>query len=229
MMAALLNGTDERIECGTPDVPGSTDELTIMGWAFPTDTDFRRLMSKATGTNNADHTWMLSVFTGPVWRSRVNAGGSTTSVQDGTLTPSTWQHIACVYDNTNQANYVDAVIGGSPGTNSGNVEIDATAEYWIGANPPDGGGEFWQGDVEDVRVYDRNLSDEELLCIVNSNGHDGIVQNMLLRHPLNDNSSGTIGSGEAHDLGSLGVNGDGVNTPAWSVGANVMAPRRRYR
>ena len=232
-MAAGFSGsgtTADRIEAGTPDVPASTGALSIMAWGKPNSIAFKRYMSKAADTGPNDHTWMLSGGTGSVLRSRINAGGSTTTVSAGAIVTSSYRHGAAIYDGTDQTNYVNAVSGGS-GTNSGDIDVDATMEYWIGNQPPTGttGTEVWDGDLEDVRIYARELSLAELETIFNSNGHDGIVHSMILRHPLNDNSSGTIGTGEAHDLGSLQVDGDGVNSPTWEVGENIAAPRRRYR
>ncbi len=234
-MAAGLSGlgaTADRVECGTPDVPASTGALTILGWGNPADRDnTRRLFSKATATDPSAHTWMLSTDNSSNLRSRINAGGTTTTLGAGSLSLD-WQHLACIYDGTNQTNYVDAVSAGS-GANSGDVEVDATAEYWIGNQPPTGTttNNLWDGTIEDVRIYARDISEAELQCIFISNGHDGIVHEMILRHPLNDNTSGTIGSGadRARGIGSLQQDGIGVNSPTWEVGENIMAPRRRYR
>lgn len=234
-MSAGFSGsgtTADRVECGTPDVPSSTGSLTVMGWNLPNTGhgDFVRMASKATGASANAHTWMAGMNTSTAYRSRVNAGGTSTTLIAGTATQDAWNHLAVIYDGTNQINYVDAASAGSAG-NTGDVEVDASAQYWIGNQPPTGTDdtEVWDGDIEDVRVYARDISVPELETIFNSNGHDGIVFEMILRHPLNDNSSGTIGTGDAHDLGSLQVDGDGVNSPTWGVGANIMAPRRRYR
>ncbi len=187
-------------------------------------------MSKASGTGGADHTWMLDMVSGSQQRSRVKAGGSTTTLTSGGATPlNTWRHFACIYDGTNQRNFAQAVFLGQA-ANSGDIEVDATKEYWIGNQPPTGDA-TWDGDVEDVRVYARDIAVAELETIFVSNGHDGIVHEMILRHPLNDNTTGTINATttRARGIGSLQQDGDGVNGPTWSVGANVMAPRRRYR
>ncbi len=234
-MAATFSGnavTDDRIEVGTPDVPGGTGDFTIMGWFKPGSTfGTKRIASKAVGASDENHTWMLSLnSSGNVLRSRLNAGGSTTTVSAGALTADVWQHGAMIYDSVDDLNYLDGPPNAGSAANSGNVEIDATAEYWIGSQPPnDAADEVFDGPIEDVRIYTRELKEEELETILNCNGHDGIVHELILHHRLNDNSSGTIGAGDAKDTGSLQVNGSGVNGPTWSVGENIMAPRRRYR
>jgi len=236
-MAAGFSGsgtTADRVECGTPDVPANTPTFSMCAWnnPFTGHGDFVRIGSKATGTSANAHIWMLGMSSSTGYRSRVNAGGSTTTEISGSATLDAWNHFAVVYDGTNQENFVDAVSAGS-GTNSGDVGVNASAEYWIGNQPPTGTDdtEVWDGTLEDIRVFARNLLNAELVCIVNSNGHDGIVHEMILRHPLNDNSSGTIGSGadRARGIGSLQQDGIGVNSPTWEVGENIMAPRRRYR
>lgn len=186
-------------------------------------------MAKASGIAGDDHTWMLDMVNVGQQRSRIKAGGTTTTVTTGGAGPlDAWKYFACIYDGVNDRNFIDAVFL-TEAANSGDIEVDATKEYWIGNQPPSGGTETWDGDIEDVRVYARDISEAELETIFNSNGHDGIVHAMILRHPLNDNSSGSIGTGEAHDLGSLQVDGDGVNGPTWTEGDNILAPRRRYR
>jgi len=236
-MAATLSGsgaTADRIECGTADVPANTPTFSAMGWGKTASVTEQRLLSKATGLSADNHTWMVGLIDTPsdLCRTRINAGGSTTTVAAGAVTTGVYAHTAVIYDGTNQTNYTNAVSQGSA-ANSGDVEVDASAEYWIGNQPPTGttSGQIWDGDLEDIRVYARDISVAELECIINSNGHDGIVHEMILRHPLNDNSSGTIGTGatRARGIGSLQQDGDGVNGPTWQVGENIMAPRRRYR
>jgi hypothetical protein len=76
------------------------------------------------------------------------------------LVRNDWVHIACSYDGTTLKCYLDG------------VETDSTpmGEIHSSADPvligSDGWKSDWTGGIDDVRIYDRALSEEEILDIV---------------------------------------------------------------
>lgn len=160
---------------------------------------------------------------------------STTNGQWFTPFPSdvpqgVWNHLALRYNADSVANdprfAVNAVDNGideavTPvGTRSANT--DAPSIGGSGANP----GRHFQ---EDLRFYSRELSDAELLTIVNSRGVDGIVDGLLFRHMQNEGSEGVAvptTSGFIKDRGPFKINGvNAVSNPTYEAG--VIRTRRK--
>jgi hypothetical protein len=109
--------------------------------------------------------------------------------------------------------------------------LDTTSrETWIG-NVPTVATRCWDGTIEDVRIYDRALSDAELQCILNGKGHDGIVFGLLHRWTLDEGAEGvSMGASTAKDSGpsqSAAGSAGGTTAPTWR--GSRLAFRRRNR
>ena len=86
-----------------------------------------------------------------------------------------WQHLAATFDGTTARFYVDGVRGGDPGV-SGSVGSSNT--WRIGAYGSSPGG-FFDGLIDDVRIYNRALTPGEITTDMNqpvdagsATGHD---------------------------------------------------------
>jgi hypothetical protein len=77
----------------------------------------------------------------------------------------------------------------SGGVFAGNTSATNPKVLSIGANEDFLSG-FWSGDIEDCRIYHRQLP-QEIETIVNSKGRDGIVSGLQVRYPLLDGAIGT--------------------------------------
>jgi hypothetical protein len=89
--------------------------------------------------------------TGGTWRYR---GGNT---QFGTVLADTWQYIVATNDGTNTRLYVDGVLGATLGDVGSNFY-----EIGIGTNRARDNNGRWNGDIDDVSVLDRPLSQAEI-------------------------------------------------------------------
>lgn len=66
-------------------------------------------------------------------------------------------------------------------------------EIVLGAGPKDGAGGGWDGDIYEVRVYNRWLSQEEIETLYNTRGTDNIVQGLELKYgKISGSFGGTI-------------------------------------
>ncbi len=92
---------------------------------------------------------------------------------------------------------------------------DAANNVTIG-NRPDGSQPF-DGDLEDVRIYDHNLSAHEMMEIYLGKGKDSIFD-FVSRWTMNEGAPGTApsGAGSVKDMG----NGTNHGTP---YGSNLYA------
>ena len=163
-----FDGSNDYVAAGTFDVSGSG--ITMMGWfnAEAIATDDGRFISKANGPNEGDAWWQLSTTdsgSNRYLRMRIKAGGTTTTFADSSVNLSTgqWYFAVATYNNGSgdMKLYLDgAELASGSHTVGGALDTDAAVPVAIGAN---GTAErFFNGILDDVRIYDRALSASEI-------------------------------------------------------------------
>lgn len=183
--ALHLDGANDYVDLGGLDVSGS--QLTLSAWvkADLADTQDRRIISKATTSFEQSHYFMLSTFRSEGrnrLRFRLKTGssqnsGTTVLVADGgEVTQSAWHHVAATYDGARMRLYLDGNEVGRV-AKSGAVTMDPTVPVYIGANPggilPGQAAKFWDGQLDEVGIWERALSAEELRTLIADGVHDG--------------------------------------------------------
>jgi len=90
------------------------------------------------------------------------AGGAT--LVDSNFTPSvnTWYHLVYTYDGTTSTIYVDGV---SKNTSTVALQPGSVASVWLGTY--NGASELFQGIIDDVRIYNRVLTQSEITALYN--------------------------------------------------------------
>ena len=170
--AVSFDGVNDYVDVGVIDIAGNA--MTLAGWvnssqlAVTPDND-GRIISKATGTTEADHYWMMSTIksgTTSRLRFRLKAGGATSTLiaSSGDLTENQWFHTAAVYDGVTMKLYLDGVLVGAL-SKAGSIATGGSVPVWIGGNPTDPFVRPWQGGIDDVRIYDRALSAAEVAAL----------------------------------------------------------------
>lgn len=162
-----FDGVNDQVNVGNWDV--DSDAITLAAWIRADDFGVAdaRIISKASGVNEQDHYWMLSTIedNGQKLRFRLKANGLTETLiaGQGALQAGQWTHVAAVYDNATMRLYVDgAEVGSMP--HSGVVSTNGNVPIAIGNNP-DGSRPF-DGQIDQVRVYDRALSPADLADLI---------------------------------------------------------------
>ncbi len=182
MLGDALNfdGTNDRVNVGTFDVTGSG--LTLMGWlnadALPDITD-PRLVSKASSTAEADAWWQLSILTtagNANLRLRTKAGGTTSTLIDSTTNLNTgqWYFAVGTYDAATgeMKLYLDGTeVASQTHPVGGVVDTNAGVPVALGANGT--AEQFFDGILDDVRVYDKALGASEIADLYASGGSGG--------------------------------------------------------
>jgi hypothetical protein len=179
--ALSFDGANDHVDVGTFDVTGNA--LTLAAWfhsrnlANCSSADCR-ILSKATGTAEQDHYFMLSTISSgssAVLRFRLRTNGTTTTLiaGSGALPEDTWVHAAAVYDGSTMELFLDGVPVGST-AKSGALSTNAGVGVWIGSNPPDASSKPWDGLIDEVRIYDRALTAGEILALPPPGGAPGL-------------------------------------------------------
>lgn len=92
--------------------------------------------------------------------------GPTTLTSTGTITDSEWHHVAVGRDGSDVSFYIDGREVGT-GSLSGDLAHTGTARVYIGAGSYAGPNEFFNGQMDDVRVYPYKLNQDQLLNLIN--------------------------------------------------------------
>lgn len=166
-----FDGLDDRVELGNLDVTGSA--ITIMAWirieSFTGSSSDGRIISKADGVQDDDHYWMLSTINSGTTqlRFRLKTEGTTTTLIGGDVSVGAWYHAAAVYDGSEMRIYLN----GTPVATvakTGALSQNSGIAAWIGDQPPTAGARPWHGAIDDVRIYESALSDNEVQLAMNN-------------------------------------------------------------
>lgn len=89
----------------------------------------------------------------------------------GTIAPNTWYHVAMVYNQTSLKLYVNGTeVASNNNIPAGYGLVDSSSEIWMGGT---GFGEFFKGDLDEVRVWNTARTNEE----INSNKNCDLTGN----------------------------------------------------
>ena len=152
-----FDGNNDAIT-GIGDCP--TGNFTVAGWAKDTGGGDWKVFYSA-----KQEIW-FGVDSGATPRIWIDVGGNGNGAKTaaGTWTLDTWHHIAATWDGTTVHIYLDGVDMGitTYGTPENPLAMTAVIGAWSD-NPSD---ENWTGALDDVRVYDRALSADEISQLV---------------------------------------------------------------
>jgi hypothetical protein len=122
-----------------------------------------------------------------IGRAQDTDGTGFTVSDDGTMTAGRAFIAASInYQTGQQKIWINAVLMNTainPAITTGNTSNTPTANAGIGSSD-DGLSEFMNGRIEDLRIYNRVLSDDEVLTIFGCQGVDGIVFGLRSRYEL---------------------------------------------
>ncbi len=162
--ALSFDGANDYVDAGNMDFSGTA--VSFAAW-FNADNLANcnsfdcRIVSKASGVSTQDHYFMVSTINsgGTKLRFRLKAGGTTTTLIGGSgiVSNGQWHHIAATYGGSEMRLYLDGVLVGSIAKN-GVIDVNAGLPLWVGGNPPGPTVRPWDGLVDDVRLYDRALT-----------------------------------------------------------------------
>jgi hypothetical protein len=156
--------TSNMVSLGTFDPSEKTGMLSVSLWAKwnGLTTYWQGLIGKRNTWADGQTMWQIeaSQTTGALSFSRYNITGATAPV----LVVGAWTHIALTFDKTVAQFYINGAKAGAPsaGTFSFGPNTDAAVEI---GNDDGGGGNPFNGALDEVRLYDYALTPAEILTL----------------------------------------------------------------
>jgi len=156
-----LAGDGDYVDCGNDALFDITDSITVAAWvkvdAF--NKSFQAVITKG------DETWKLtrsSQTNSMAFSCNLSGVGAMSANGAVNVNDGQWHHVAGVYDGSKVDLYVDSALDISVSA-SGSINTN-TAAVMVGQNAvwP---GRWWLGLVDDVRIYDRALSEDEIKAL----------------------------------------------------------------
>src|SRR6185295_1079039 len=156
--ALSFNGTNARVFVNSATSLNLSSAMTLEAWVQPTaaQSGWRTIIQRETDSyflNGSNDSGALRPSGGGTL-----AGGTIFTSATTPMTVGVWTHLALTYDGAVLNLYVNGALAA---TQAGSGAIQATANpLWIGGNSPYG--EYFQGLIDEVRVYTRALSQSEI-------------------------------------------------------------------
>jgi hypothetical protein len=173
-----FDGVDDYVELGTPSIIRITGSITLSAWikaSTLTGTD-RRIITKGspggqgfsygidiTNDNGSYQALMVLTSSGADYFGRYSAT---------TISTGQWYHVVGVYNAANQT--VDLYLNGALdngiklGTIQSSINDSSGDPFRIGTDSQGIMSDYWNGLIDDVRVYNRDLTRDEIKRLYNS-------------------------------------------------------------
>jgi hypothetical protein len=164
--SCTFDGSNDYVDVGT-GMEISGDELTILAWirgASSGSGEDAIICQSPGGSSASNRLWSLSTKNSgryPTFRVKTSSGSTQLKVSDVSLQNGQWYFIAAVYDGSKMIIYIDGEEVDSR-SKSGDLETDTDGEVWLGSVPTSQGSYPWQGDLDEVAVFDKALSADEI-------------------------------------------------------------------
>jgi len=220
--AALnFNGTNNTVDLGM----GITNALaggslvTAEAWVAPTTS----VSTGATIVNNHQNTTQFLLgINGSAYYFFIGFGSFVVTTPPGVVTPGNWQHVAGVYDGNSLKIYVNGVLQATTAVSPAFIFPSSSTTTKLGS---DAFGEYFDGNIDEVRVWNRALCEGELQN--NMNGELKLPQTGLLGYyRLNQGVAGANNAGITTAADSSGNSNNGTlqNFALNGATSNWVAP-----
>ena len=200
-----FDGTGDRIDVGSVFTGGSP-QISVSAWVFKRDSGDDRVICKSSGPATNNHIFSLGVVDTTIRvRLQTTDNGGTDDYDAGTISLNQWTHLAFTYDGAALRIYRD-------GTETG---VFAVSGDMIGSSLPIAIGNinatqdrYWNGLLDDVRIYDHALTPVEITTLASS-GSGGNFRDEFNTDAFNNNNGTLTWGGDW-----IEVDGDGAGPTA---------------
>ncbi|KPK75422.1 MAG: hypothetical protein AMJ79_11265, partial [Phycisphaerae bacterium SM23_30] len=164
-----FDGTEDYIDCNTDfdidDFGGVNGKITIAAWVRPDDVEKYNAITRffggvhyfSAGTDQTGYEKKLRTMVRDVAH-----GSNYWPTSDGTIEAEEWTHVVFIFEGgVGYKFYIDGELDKSESNSDLGMYNYSTSQY-IGNNPGGSSGSYFDGMIDDVRIYNRILSDLEV-------------------------------------------------------------------
>ncbi|QRK11284.1 DUF1593 domain-containing protein [Archangium violaceum] len=159
--AIQFDGVDDRVNLGNPEHLRFTGAMTLSAWVWiDSFTSSGRIINKQGGGGSRG--WSLNIESGGYASFQIATSSTTLVYINGTALPTNqWLHLAGTYEpGVAMRLYVNGVLNASLTSGVPASQYNSTLNVAIGSRP--GGGNAFDGKIDDVRIYSRALTAAEI-------------------------------------------------------------------
>jgi hypothetical protein len=162
--ALSFDGTNDRVNIPDSSSLDLTDGVTMEAWVRPSSLGGWDTVVLKEQPGNLVYALYANTGPGPASGEIETTAGYFTQYATGALPLNTWTHLAMTYDGTTLRLYINgAEVGSRPV--SGSV-VTSSSALRIGGNAV--WGEYFGGLIDEVRIYNRALSPQEIQTDMNT-------------------------------------------------------------
>lgn len=235
MSLKFVTASSQRVNLGAgTNLLRNVAAATVSAWINPTSlvsSGSRGIISIAVSTDGSTSRFALEQISGD-WQvvARRLDGDSSTLVVGGTPTIGTLVHMVGVarFSTGGLDLYLDGafVATTANGGWTGNSSNTTSGGGHIGSED-DGLSSYFDGTIDDIRVYNRELSAQEIQAMYIARGRDSNVYLLVDRWAFTEVAGvAASGAGSVKDSGSSRINGTPTNSPTYQ---SAIATHRHMR
>lgn len=164
--AYYFNGVNGKINCGTND-RGITNTVTLSAWVKTTSSDYMWIIGKYQTLE--DKGFYLAIKNGQALIGGRNNGGMNNVYSPNLVNDGQWHHIMGVIYNNTWELWVDCQLKGTATSYSSSPDLRCSEPLTIGDYnyAQNGLNCYFSGLIDEVKIYNRLLSNNEKLAICN--------------------------------------------------------------
>lgn len=157
--ALAFDGVNDRVSAGSSNF-GMAKNFTLMAWAFDSDSDTGNIISNGSPW---DYRMFISSSNKLYAQVSLNDTSSGYFISNATLPSEEWAHLAFTFDGSTIKIYINGSLDKSS-SHIGEVQTPNNNTVYLGTY---GSGEYFQGNIDDARIYNRVLTSSEIQAIYN--------------------------------------------------------------
>jgi YD repeat-containing protein len=161
-----FNGSN-YVNFGNTSAFNITSAVTVEAWIKPNSTSGTQFVagrpySTSTSWSSPWVGWHIGVRNGKMatW---LNVNGTDREYDSGTITAGVWHHIVMTFDGTWRKSYINGVNVYSSNAYTGTIEFSGNPSVVVGVRSATSSAEYFNGLIDNVRIYSRALTSEEVL------------------------------------------------------------------
>jgi prepilin-type N-terminal cleavage/methylation domain-containing protein len=166
--AGVFNGSNDYVNVpdnASLDFSG-TQPFTISAWVYQAvTTSYAPVITKGNSGGSPYNYALITNSTNPQARFNIYNGSAHGPNASGMETLNAWHLWTGTFDGATMTLYVDGVLSGTPLNISSTLPISNTNALQMGRNAS---AQAWNGDIDDVRIYNRALSAAEIAALYNA-------------------------------------------------------------